>query len=708
MAKSNIFHHRGRSLWVKLTMISIPIVALIIIFSDYYIFKSSYDKNRETIHSMGLQMLEIQSTNISNYIYGYVDELKLIATQTSKRFNPERVMQVSQFLVDDNYEKYRSIRLSLPDGRQYLTGIPLDSVPESDPDCVYYLSKMRSDQNLNVMLTMPKQYVGDSAVFNVSVAIRDRNNKCVGVLTAVIDNDRINSYVADMEISKHGMGAMVDENTTLIAYPKQQYINTLSLNTAKSVDFKGLDDFFTQLTKNKSVSGIEHCVNNYNQDVEIFYHHVDKTPWTLGIIVESAQLYKGDKEMFLVFIGIAVVTILLLSLLLWLVIRFSVVIPIKAVNNLTQDFAQGRFYSTAADHIKSDDEIGELVRNVKNMKERLCSAIESIRKYSLDTAHSGKMLADVVTKLSDDTQKQAAAVEEMSAALENMAMSIEQNTAKAKATCETSESIAEDVLTITKSSASTLACIQSVITKAQIINEITSRTDLLAINAAVEAARAGEHGKGFAVVAAEIRKLAEHCQEASIQINESSARSLKITERSSDLIDKITPRIRKNASMVSDIANSCNEQLDRTVSINHAIQQLVDITQSNTRSSESMLHSSESMIALWRNLNESVDFFKLTREDLASKQQLQKLIEEHSIEILRLKTQLNAELERENLNSSANISAFKELDTKADNNKAADNKSEETTYENQNHNPGFDIKLEDENSQLDESYEEYK
>ncbi|MBQ1884554.1 MAG: hypothetical protein II165_05990, partial [Bacteroidales bacterium] len=139
MAKSDIFHHRGRSLWVKLTLITIPIVALIIIFSDYYIFKSSYDRNRETIHSMGLQMLEIQSNNISNYIYGYVDELKLIASQSSKKFNPERVIQVSQFLVDDNYEKYRSIRLSLPDGRQYLTQYGLDSVP--DPDCTYYLSK---------------------------------------------------------------------------------------------------------------------------------------------------------------------------------------------------------------------------------------------------------------------------------------------------------------------------------------------------------------------------------------------------------------------------------------------------------------------------------------------------------------------------------------------------------------------------------------
>ena len=120
-----------------------------------------------------------------------------------------------------------------------------------------------------------------------------------------------------------------------------------------------------------------------------------------------------------------------------------------------------------------------------------------------------------------------------------------------------------------------------------------------------------------------------------------------------------------------------------------------------------MLRSSESMISLWHNLNESVDFFKLTREDLASKQQLQKLIEEHSTEILRLKTQLNAELERENLSFKTAISTFKEFESKADNKTAADNKSE-TAGENQNHNPGFVIKLEDENSQLDEGFEKYK
>jgi len=52
----------------------------------------------------------------------------------------------------------------------------------------------------------------------------------------------------------------------------------------------------------------------------------------------------------------------------------------------------------------------------------------------------------------------------------------------------------------------------------ELIDNITTQTSLLALNASIEAARAGEAGRGFSVVASEISNLATQTQDATVDI----------------------------------------------------------------------------------------------------------------------------------------------------------------------------------------------
>jgi PAS domain-containing protein len=74
---------------------------------------------------------------------------------------------------------------------------------------------------------------------------------------------------------------------------------------------------------------------------------------------------------------------------------------------------------------------------------------------------------------------------------------------------------------------------QQILSISGVINEISKRTNLLALNASIEAARAGEVGRGFAVVAEEVGKLA-------LQTSNATSEIVKMAEGQGTVVDPAT------------------------------------------------------------------------------------------------------------------------------------------------------------------------
>jgi methyl-accepting chemotaxis protein len=84
----------------------------------------------------------------------------------------------------------------------------------------------------------------------------------------------------------------------------------------------------------------------------------------------------------------------------------------------------------------------------------------------------------------------------------------------------------------------------------QLIEGVSSQTQLLALNASIEAAHAGEAGKGFAVVADEVRKLSESVGQAAEEISQNLGGMLQDVQQTSQGIQDLTVDFRGTSAIL--------------------------------------------------------------------------------------------------------------------------------------------------------------
>jgi methyl-accepting chemotaxis protein len=245
------------------------------------------------------------------------------------------------------------------------------------------------------------------------------------------------------------------------------------------------------------------------------------------------------------------------------------------------------------------------------MVAKLAEVSSQVRSAAATVASAAGQVMASAQSMSSGTSEQASSMEETTASLEEMTASITANAENSRQMDHIAARGAQDAELAGQAVLETVDQMKTIAEKISIIQEIAYQTNLLSLNAAIEAARAGEHGKGFAVVAAEVRRLAERSQVAAKEISSLTGTSVKIAERSGQLLRELVPSIRKTAELVQEVTATSAEQAAGVAQINNAVAQVDQVTQRNAAAAEELSATSEEMASQSEALLTMMAFFKL-------------------------------------------------------------------------------------------------
>ena len=292
-------------------------------------------------------------------------------------------------------------------------------------------------------------------------------------------------------------------------------------------------------------------------------------------------------------------------------------------NNLNALIAAMNEITAAAEHIAHGDltvtvkersSADKLMQALQAMVLGLTQTVGEIRTIAGEVASASQSISTASVQVSKGASSQAAAAEEASSSMEEMVSNIKQNADNAQQTDKIANKSAKDAQESGQSVMEAVAAMKEIASKISIIEEIARQTNLLALNAAIEAARAGEHGKGFAVVAAEVRKLAERSQKAAGEINQLSTKTLNVSEKSGEMLNKLVPDIQRTAELVQEITAASKEQDTGAEQINKALQQLEQVIQQNASAAEEMASTTEELTGQSEQLVSALGFFRTQEE----------------------------------------------------------------------------------------------
>ena len=288
--------------------------------------------------------------------------------------------------------------------------------------------------------------------------------------------------------------------------------------------------------------------------------------------------------------------------------------------NMTTDAVQ--LLTGAADnsnkaHCAMKESILRIYEEGNNQNRLIAENSDNIKKI----AESARFVEEQVLLQTDSVHQSSNAIGEMAANISSVAEMSEKANSYSENLQKSSSSGATALSAAVKSIAEIQTSSHEVQEIIKVIQQISSQTNLLAMNAAIEAAHAGEFGAGFAVVADEVRSLAASSSKSAKEIQtyikdmvEKVDFGVASIAAAGKAFESISADVEQTSKLIETISSSMEKQRtgarDMIISsgeIVNAIGRIKDLSQKQREAAESMASAFNVLVESTENIANALD-----------------------------------------------------------------------------------------------------
>ena len=368
----------------------------------------------------------------------------------------------------------------------------------------------------------------------------------------------------------------------------------------------------------------------------------------LVLTADESEALSGITVVTGVAIGISAIVVLLAIIICFIVGR-RLMRPLVKVSTIIEEIANGDINADFDMVKESNDEIGLIIEKMKELTQSLGNIVGRIRNssdtmsansYELNDTSSQTLAANneiskAVEDVAEGSTGMASSISKINENLEEMSRETKdinesvneirnQTTAvqdsskimndKIKSMQDSSHKMDDGISAISKRIETVNTTVDKVSNIVSVIEEISSETNLLSLNASIEAARAGDAGKGFAVVAQEIRVLSDNTNtelENIKQIISSLVEECRYCVQASGTIVEDNAKQKEEIKAVLEEFSSLDEQIQKTAEKADEIEELVtamiELNDDITKSSNSLTDVSAANAAATEEMNANIE-----------------------------------------------------------------------------------------------------